>query len=516
MKANLPPTRSKGRLTPTQILVTAIVCAVVIIGVVVILTPMEEMTPEEYLAEQQGAALAPSSSNADSPEPVDEFGGLATLPQIPKATVRLPATPETIDVALLKTELVQRGAELLEQFPNEFLCLHMNARLHAELKQTEEAKRLWLKCLELDPKAEGAACGLAKLYMDSGEHSLATDVLKQLAASETPHSSDWYRFLGMSYENQGKIEDALETLLEGAQRYGNAADLLTVLGRVQTQVGRFSDAEMTLKRAIELDGPKEGNLQPLITALVRQGKRDFASDIQKELKAIKAAETSARTETAAQETEAGFQELYDESLRKIAVSFYLTASVIGHQHQLPSLTQQMLERALQLAPDSLEALLGLGDLYRAQNKLEDAKVIYRRVLAEQPENFINYINLSTLAIQTDDLLLAESTLRAALAIDPNGFVAQSSLAKVCLSMGKFADARKLAADVVQRNPSVDAYFLLAATYDASGDAQSAKLCFEKARDINPQDPRVIGMFGPPAASSSTAVPLRNSPESSPR
>lgn len=92
--------------------------------------------------------------------------------------VILPTTPVAISLDAVEAEANQVVERLLGRLPDEPMALHVSAMLKAQLHESEAAKELWSRCIELSPKTEQYYINLATLTLDRGNSELALKTLE--------------------------------------------------------------------------------------------------------------------------------------------------------------------------------------------------------------------------------------------------------------------------------------------------------------------------------------------------
>lgn len=449
-----------------------------VIWLVVRLTPLEEpSTPEASSLTADEVSRNGDASNAANEPAMLREGGAASRPLIP---LEFPEEPEKIVVDKLQAELRNLALMLQQQYPQEAKAFHFSAQIQAELNQTQSAEQLWQKCLALQPTAAGPYVGLAELLIDSGREQQAIAILKQALAADLA-SAELSQQLGLAYENLGQLDEAHRILQLATAEYVNAPEIWLAAGRVSSQLGEYELAEAQLRRAADGRSTAETARIALTTTLMRQGKTEQAQQIREQLEEIKGRSSASAP---------GFQENYEAALRGIAQSIYLAVGSMVLEKGQPAEAIRYMKRALQLDPQAAETYMALSSVYRLLDDWPTVLRIHEHLVALQPDHVRNYTNLASVALQIGDPQLAERTLKEAIRLDPQGVLAQESLARLNIMLGKFTEAKLLAAEVLQRSRSVNSYLLLASAYRAAGEEESARQAIQSARELDPQDPRL--------------------------
>jgi len=420
----------------------------------------------------------PESQNASS-ENLSSTESAKTL-----TTLDLPESTERKDIngADLQLELQQLTIKLTVDYPNDAACFHLAAQVHFELKQFEIAEQLWKKCLEVNPMYMGPYIGLATLLMEKGRNEDAIEVLEK-AESLGGKSPEMLLKLGEAFENAGNLESAMERLQEAARAYPENGDIWVALGRVQNQNNKPAEAEISLRRALEIGGEKEPVLFALNAALMRQGKIQESAAVR---------ETMTKLKQSKQFEQEPFQDRYDTALSRIAANVFISAATISEANEKLDDANKLYLRALELNPRNVEVYSGLLYVARRQERLPDQRLLLSKLIEYDSKNLLNYTNLASVAVQMGDVRFAEEVLHDAVSIDPEGILAQAASAKLYLNLRNFTKARALAMQVVERQPSPAAYRLLAATYRAEGLEDKFIAAIQKADELEKTNRNDLG------------------------
>ncbi len=149
----------------------------------------------------------------------------------------------------------------------------------------------------------------------------------------------------------------------------------------------------------------------------------------------------------------------------------------------------MLRHALELDPSLTKNEVLLVDVFRKTGRLQDATTILQHLLEVQPDNLVNAHNLASLAVQQNNLALAERALTHLADHDPSG-EGHAVFAQFLLTAGKSRQALDHAKIAAERKPTVESYLVLITAYRAMGDKQNALEVFKKAKALAPNDARL--------------------------
>jgi tetratricopeptide (TPR) repeat protein len=456
-----------GRLL--KLLLIGLGGSALIIFVAVLLTPLSDIEPEN----------AVDVVNLSGSESVTSKGSGTPLPQIePKLT--LPDVAKETPTKQLQDEIRAAAAELTELFPGDAGSWHVAAQVEFELLQSEKAEKYWTKCLNMEPKHFGPYLGMAELLTSKGRFEDAIIVLKKVFALGGS-APEVYLKLGEAYENQGIIADALETFALGSEAFPKDADLLSGLGRLQSQSNLLPEAEGNLKRAIAIRGETQQLLSSLVVVLMRQEKREEANALRKNLQQLVSKTSSNPTSS-----DSAFQQAYDAALRQSAYRIFESCGSAFYQNRRLDLAEKYFLRAVQQDPKIVSGWVGLSEALLKQQKYADVNQVMKRIVELEPNDAVYLINLASVALKLNDFAGSEAALKKALALDTqNATLAHIALAKLYLSTGKFDLAHQSVDSVLAAAPSPEVLQLKAEVYKAEGKPEQAAEVLRSSRIAQP-------------------------------
>ena len=127
------------------------------------------------------------------------------------------------------------------------------------------------------------------------------------------------------------------------------------------------------------------------------------------------------------------------------------------------------------APLPEEACPQIGQAYEQQGLHTEATDAFRRCLALQPNNPDSIFYLAHTLEMSREYTEAEGLYEHGTVVDPRSFDMRTGLARVNLRLGKIADARRIAAKVIEEKPDyVDDLLVLALIDWQEGNTTQAK------------------------------------------
>jgi TolB-like protein/Flp pilus assembly protein TadD/predicted Ser/Thr protein kinase len=157
------------------------------------------------------------------------------------------------------------------------------------------------------------------------------------------------------------------------------------------------------------------------------------------------------------------------------------------------------ERALELDPQSAEALAARAMLYDAERKFDQAVRYARRALAIKPDCDGAYITLGRSLFRSDQLEEAAAIADRAVEISGNDYNVHLPYAMVFERLGRHEKAhelRKQQTTVLQEQlrqvpEDARAWILLAGNHASLGDNETAMRELQKATSLRPRDPIIV-------------------------
>lgn len=451
-----------GRLL--KLLLVGLGCTALIIVVAIYLTPLPEIESESAVN-----VFEPTADDLDGPiQPTAQVASIA-LPEVAKET----------PTRQLQDELRKAATELVKLFPGDAGSWHIAAQVEFELLQSEKAEEYWNKCLALQPKHFGPYLGMAELLTSKGRFADAIAVLKKVFALGGS-APEVFLKLGEAYENQGIIEDALETFTLGIQAFPDDPDLLTGLGRLQSQSNKLPEAEGSLKRAIAIRGETQQLLSSLVVVLMRQEKRAEAAALRTNLQQLVTKSSGDKTAG-----DSAFQKAYDAALRQSGYRIFESCGNAFYQNRRLDLAEKYFLRAIHQDPKIVSGWVGLSEVLLKQEKYADVNAVIKRIIEMEPNNAVYQINLASVALKLNDIQASESALKKAVALDTNATLAHIALAKLYIATKKFDLAHQSLDTVLSVDPSPEVIRLKSEVYTAEGKSEQAADLLKTIRSAQP-------------------------------
>lgn len=264
-------------------------------------------------------------------------------------------------------------------------------RVHLARNQTAKAEQSFRKALEIDPKDFRGMSGLAEVYARGGRLEYAIQFLNdQLPNATNPVLLR--NAIGNLLVRKGDLKGALANYQELAKTVPNSADLNLRMGEVYRRIGDMQSAVTYLQRSSELD---PNNLVPLMqTALV-------LSEMGRTREATDAYERAIR--------------LDPENVVALNNLAYMHAETGGDL----DLALRYAETAKRKEPRNAQIDDTLGWIYVKKNLNDNALVIFRNLVKQEPGNPTFRYHLGVALAQRGDVEMAKQELSEALRNKPS-------------------------------------------------------------------------------------------------
>ena len=260
------------------------------------------------------------------------------------------------------------------------------------------------------------------------------------------------------------------------QAFPDDPDLLSGLGRLQSQSNKLPEAEANLKRAIAIRGETQQLLSSLVVVLMRQEKREEAAALRTNLQQLvgKAKGDSTSSDSA-------FQSAYDAALRQSGYRIFESCGSTYYQNRRLDLAEKYFLRAIQQDPKIVSSWLGLSEVLLKQQKYADVNAVMKRIIELEPSNALYQINLASVALKLNDIQASESALKKAVSLDSNAILAHVALAKLYFATKKFDLAHQSLDTVLSIQTSPEVIRLKADIYEAEGKSEQAANLLKQIR-----------------------------------
>ncbi len=365
----------------------------------------------------------------------------------------------------------------------------------------EDAIPLLEAALQLTPKRADLLAALGESYFMSGKSEKSIEVFNKLI--EVEGSARSYAFLGLSYRNLGRFDEAKQQFDQGlkldskssvclfnlgfiAERQGNAVAAETFLQKTVQSNPDFADALLELAN-IRIAAKKPQEAEPLLRRYVKIS-RDPATGyyklamVERTLHETDAAERDlAVFKNLSKATSSGplpYQHLFDylDSRSQLAAP-------AREQLDIEQLTNRIKDR-----PDQTEDLYLLAEAYLKSDKLDEAQQAIAQIDRVGGSDFRTMTGVGVLLARYHRYDSAIDHFQAALKANPNADDVKFDLADAYFRARRYPDALAAASQLSPEGQKDNAYLtLLGDIYAHVGDVTRASEIYRSAITRNPDN-----------------------------
>ena len=424
--------------------------------------------------------------------------------------------------------------------------MHVDEIFQSALRQHQagefaEAERLYRHIVAVAPDHADSVHLLGVLAHQAGHSDTAKELIKR-AILIHPSAPEYHLNLGMVLESLGEISQAATSYRQAIALRSDFAEAYNNLGNALGRLGAYAQSADAYRQALALrprwpavlsnlsavlraDGDLEGavsacrqaleiapddpvSLNNLGLALQSQGELDEAILIFRKLLEIAPADAEARNNLAGVMRSAGQAA---ESLREYEracarrpsnvfandrlFTLQLHSKMEGAVHEMLELARQHLSsgraaeartlyrQALQISPDHVEALNGLGVALAANQQWEHAVDRFRRAIRLDSSSAEAQVNLGGALAELGKTDEAVACLRKAIALEPNLAAAHFNLGRIMHGLHDTDQATEHFERAIALQPHFpEALNDLANVYKETGRIRLAIECFRRAAD----------------------------------
>ncbi len=250
-------------------------------------------------------------------------------------------------------EAVTEAQEILKRNPDDVQSRRLLGRIYlrslgdissgnGQSETVSRAIEQYREIHRLDPTDAESALWLARLYRLKNEHDKAEEVLRSVLKND-PENEAAVEQLTQLLMDEGKAPEAV-SLLEGITAHSPSPVLLDLLGDAYTQAHELAKAEQAYRKAAELDPSELSHQRGLGQTLLAEEKYSEALSVYRKL---------------------------SDLVPDDADVYLRIAQIYRELHQLDK-AEEILLKARQYAPGSLEVMYNEAMLYQAQGRYQDA------------------------------------------------------------------------------------------------------------------------------------------------
>jgi len=413
-----------------------------------------------------------------------------------------PGSEEAVTaLALLYTDEndYTRAAQVLSSVPDTSRSAKLYSVLGYTYEQQKEYKRAigaYRKAVELDRDNLDAIRGLAQNLLNDGQTDAALEQYK-IIADANPEDATTYLRMAEIYRKEGKFDDALDSLKRAQSMVQDSMEVQFGFAEVYQAQGRYQDAVQTLQDLLKKTEKPDNNysqseksnrsvflermgvayrddnneaqaletfrkMLPLGDDNAERGYQQII-DTYREAKQWQQATDAAKEAVDKLPSDRGLKMVYaaqladmgraDEGLQQVKNllkgtpddrEIYITLAQMNSRLKRWSDAEEALDKATQLSSreeDKEYVDFLRGSTYERQKKYEQAEEVFRKVLANDPQNaaVLNYLGymLADRGMKLDESLIM---IKKAVDLEPANGAYLDSLGWAYFKLGKYDQA----------------------------------------------------------------------------
>lgn len=325
---------------------------------------------------------------------------LGCAPKTPPA----PATPEPEPIAAAPTPVAPAPEPVAEKPVEESIDEAVTLLEAGDPASVQRAIPLLEGVLRRDPEQALARFNLGVAHHLSGDPALAVREY-QAATAVDPSIGDAWRYLGLLQEDSGRVDSAISNYRTGIRNDPENALLRVALIDGLRRQGQPREAVAAAQEALKFNANSLAVYNAMGQAYLDLGDLQLAQFVyQKALASVDGAEDSA-------EIQCNLGWVYHQRDEIPSATFRLQKAVELDPEYLPALvylsavymkdrnyadTVELLERAIKLDPENPDVRLTLGVAYRGVGALDKAEESYNKALALRPGDPSPHFNIAVL------------------------------------------------------------------------------------------------------------------------
>ncbi len=307
-----------------------------------------------------------------------------------------------------------------------------------------------------DERLIRAAFERALTFLRAGDSVMAEKLCRD-ALLDCPDEPNLSTVLGAALNRQARAAEAEPLLSRAVAEEPNHAKGHEELGRSLLQLGRQDDAIASFRRALAIDPTLKSAQLTLVHALGDAGRSlEAQAAMQEFLRADPAREAIAAAAThqragRLEEAEAGYREVLRRDPRNLEALRLLALIAIetGHHGQ----AEQLLARAVEIAPDFIAAWVDLSRAQLEKLDLPEARTSIARALALDPRSVQVQVQAANIEARCGDHEGAVAIFRRALEREPASVPALVGLGNTLKTIGRQAEAIEAYREATRARPA---------------------------------------------------------------
>ena len=387
--------------------------------------------------------------------------------------------------------------------PENIDIVFLMARISMSQNYFEDAIPLLETGLQSAPRRPDLLAALGESYFMAGKTEKAIEVFNKLI--EVEGSARSYAFLGLSYRNLGRFDEATQQFQHGLKLDPKNTLCFFNLGYIAARQGDVATAETYLDKALQANPDFADALLELANLRNTEKKPQEAAELLRRYVKVShdpatgyyklaMVERSLHDTAAAERDLAVFQTLSKATAASAGpLPYQHLFDFLDNRSQLATPERQQLDIAqlterIKEHPDQAEDLYLLAEAYLKSGKIDDARDTIVQLDKVSASDFRTLTGAGVLLARYHLYDAAAEHFQSALQINPNADDVRFDLADALFRARHYPQALEVASQVTPEGQKDEAYLaLLADIYAHSGDAARASEIYRSAIARNPDN-----------------------------
>ena len=395
-------------------------------------------------------------------------------------------------------DLLLRAHKIAPDNPDIILLM---AQISMSQNYYEDAIPLLEAGLKVAPQRPDLLAALGQSYFMSGKADKAIEVFKQLLAVD--HSARSYAYLGLSYRNLGRFDEAKQAFQAGLKLDPHNSSCLFNLGYIAERQGDAALAETMFQQALRANPDYADALLELANLRITEKKYAEAEELLRRYVKVSHSPATgyyklAMVERNLHETAAADRDLatFQTLSKNVSAGPYpyehLFDYIDNRSKLAPGVREQLditeLSEQIKKHPDQPEDLYLLAEAYLKAGKVDDAKTTIAQLDKVSASDFRTLTGTGVLLARYHLYDDAIQHFQAALQINPGSDEVKFDLANAYFRKRLYRQALDAAGTISAEGQKDNAYLaLLGDIYAHLGEIDRAEEIFRSAISRNPDN-----------------------------